>query len=72
MAFYKSEVAQMIISVITISLAFSLGFLLSFPLILLTVGLAAPSAWAPVSARNELAAPRLGLAQQPMSGLISA
>ena len=39
MAFYKSEVAQMLISVITISLAFSLGFLLSFPLILLTVGL---------------------------------
>jgi Zn-dependent protease len=39
MTFYKSEVVQMIISVITISLAFSLGFLLSFPLILLTVGL---------------------------------
>ena len=39
MAFYKSEIVQMIISVITISLAFSLGFLLSFPLILLTVGL---------------------------------
>ena len=39
MTFYKSEIVQMIISVVTISLAFSLGFLLSFPLILLTVGL---------------------------------
>ena len=39
MAFYKSEIVQMMISVITISLAFSLGFLMSFPLILLTVGL---------------------------------
>ncbi len=39
MAFYKSEVAQMLISVITISLAFSLGLLVSFPMIFLTVGL---------------------------------
>jgi Zn-dependent protease len=39
MAFYKSEVIQMLISVFTISLAFSLGFLVSFPLIFLTVGL---------------------------------
>jgi len=39
MVFYKSEIVQMLISVITISLAFSLGFLISFPLILLTVGI---------------------------------
>jgi Zn-dependent protease len=39
MVFYKSEIAQMLISVLTISLAFSLGFLVSFPLVLLTVGI---------------------------------
>jgi Zn-dependent protease len=39
MTFYKSEIIQMLISVITISLAFSIGLLVSFPLVLLTVGL---------------------------------
>jgi Zn-dependent protease len=39
MVFYKSEVAQMLISVITISLAFSIGFRASFPMILLTIGM---------------------------------
>jgi Zn-dependent protease len=39
MVFYKSEIIQMLISVITISLAFSLAIMQSFPIILLTVGL---------------------------------
>ena len=39
MMFYKGEMLQIFISVVTISLAFSLAALTSFPLILFTVGI---------------------------------